>query len=327
MSRKTMREHLIERFGKKDNFLSYTPPLPNSLNIELNNTCNHKCVFCPYHGKYKTWNAKPSMLKFDFVKKILDEAKKNGIGSKEIGFYLCGEVFLHPDFVDIVAYAKKLGFKYTFITTNGALATPEKLKALLDAGIDSIRFSVNAADRETYKFIHGVDDFDKVINNITFLHNYIEQNNLNIATSISCVVSKKQGNEIVERMRDLFSDKVDDILFIPIILDKLSDMCKAKEEFGESDLDDRVLNKSYKCPILFNTMYINSEGCVVPCCDAPYTNYYVYDLKKKFDLKEAWYSDGYRRLRSIFIDDADDSGTICKDCILRYKGVGRLSME
>lgn len=327
MSKQTMREHMQERFGKKDNVLSYNPPLPNSLNIEINNTCNHKCEFCGFHGKYKTWKFKPSMMKLDFVKKILDEAKRVGIGEKEVGFYLCGEVFLHPDFPEIVSYAKKLGFKYTFITTNGALATTEKMKAVLDAGLDSIRFSINAADRDMYKTIHGVDDFDAVVNNINFMNEYIKKNNLNVATSISCVVTKKQGPDLQEKMKQLFKDKVDDILFIPVILYKLSDMDKAKEEFGVYDKGDMILNKSFKCPILFNTMYINSEGHVIPCCDAPYEDYYVYDLNKKMDLEEAWYSEGYQRLRSIFIDDKEDEGTICQRCILRYKGAERLSMD
>ena len=327
MSKQTMREHMKERFGKINNDLSYSPPLPNSLNIELNNVCNQKCEFCGYHGKYKTWDFEPSMLKLDFVKEILKEAKRVGIGEKEVGFYLSGEVFLYPDFAEVVAYTKALGFKYTFITSNGALATPERIKAVLDAGLDSIRFSVNAADRETYKTIHGSDDFDAVVRNITFMHDYIQENNLNVATSISCVVTKKQGPDLQQKVRELFADKVDDILFIPVMLDNLSDMDKAKEEFGVYDQGEMVLNKEFKCPILFNTMYINSDGHVIPCCNAPYTDYYVYDLNKKLDLEEAWYSDGYKRLRQIFIDDADDKGTICEKCILRFKGAERLSMD
>ncbi|WP_051688639.1 radical SAM/SPASM domain-containing protein [Butyrivibrio sp. AE2032] len=327
MSKQTMREHMNERFGKKNNVLSYYPPLPNSLNIELNNTCNQKCEFCGFHGKYKSWDFVPSRLSFDFVKRILEEAKRLGIGEKEVGFYLSGEVFLYPDFPEVIRYAKNLGFKYTFITTNGAFATPDKAKAVLDAGLDSIRFSVNAADREMYRTIHGTDDFDEVVKNITFIHDYIQDHNLNVATSISCVVTKKQGPNLKDEIKKIFIDKVDDILFIPVILSKLSDMKNAKEEFGINNDENMIINKDYKCPILFNTMYINSDGYVIPCCDAPYSQYYVYDLNKKLDLEEAWYSEGYQRLREIFVDNADDTGTICADCILRYKGVEGLSID
>lgn len=320
-----MRQHMKERFGKSENDLSYHPPLPNSLNIELNNTCNHKCEFCAYHGKYKTWNSTPSVLKVEFVKNVLEEAKKNGIGEKEVGFYLSGEVFLYSHLAEVISYAKSLDFKYTFITTNGALATPVKMKEVLDAGLDSVRFSVNAADREMYRMLHGTDDFDTVVNNITFANRYIKENKLNVSTSISCVVTKKQGVDLQERMRQLFADKVDDILFIPVILNHLSDMEKAGEEFSLHSVEF-ACDTSFVCPILFNTMYINSDGHVIPCCEAPYTDYYVYDLNEKMDLKEAWYSEGYQKLRSIFIEHEDDNGTICEGCILRCKGLSAVGL-
>lgn len=141
----TMKEHMKNRFGGDSN-ISLNPPLPESLNIELNNTCNHKCVFCPLHGPYVP-NLKPFVMDFDFVKKILLQAKELGIGRKELGFYLAGEVFLYKQFAQVIRFAKELGFTYTFITTNGALANPKIMKEVIDAGLDSIRFSVNASDR------------------------------------------------------------------------------------------------------------------------------------------------------------------------------------
>ena len=47
---KVMRKHMQERLGKV-NYYELYPPLPQNLNIELNNTCNQKCVFCSFHGK------------------------------------------------------------------------------------------------------------------------------------------------------------------------------------------------------------------------------------------------------------------------------------
>lgn len=49
-----------------------------------------------------------------------------------------------------------------YLTSNGSLATPERIRAVIDAGLDSLKFSVNAPQRKLYAFIHGHDDFDKV---------------------------------------------------------------------------------------------------------------------------------------------------------------------
>ena len=167
MKENIMREHYLEKFSRTDNF-SINPPLPHSLNIELNNSCNQKCIFCIYHGKYAQTCLKPGVLEFDFVKQLLDQAAEKGIGKKELGFYIAGEPFLYPKLGDVISYAKKLGFPYVYLTTNGAYAKPEKIKEVVDAGLDSIRFSVNASDKDMYKEIHGTDDFDVVLENISF---------------------------------------------------------------------------------------------------------------------------------------------------------------
>ena len=53
-----------------------------------------------------------------------------------------------------------------YITTNGALAQPDRIRYLAELGLNSIKYSVNASTRETYKKIHGKDDFETVRNNI-----------------------------------------------------------------------------------------------------------------------------------------------------------------
>jgi MoaA/NifB/PqqE/SkfB family radical SAM enzyme len=263
----------------------------------------------------------------DMAKKLLDEAKRLGIGEKEVGFYMSGEVFLHKDFSDIVRYAKSLGFKYTFITTNGSLATPDNMKAVLDAGIDSIRFSINAADRQSYAEIHGRDDFDTVCSNLEFMRNYIESNSLNVSTSISCVVTKSNLG-IREEFKNKFSHFVDEILFIPIVFKGLKCNEKFIRENQIIDDADIKINPDFICPVLFDTMYITANLEVIPCCYAPnYEDCVFYDLNEYFDLEKAWNSEMYKLYRNIFLSKDSDDGTICKDCVLRKQGAGRYMLE
>lgn len=323
--KKIMQEHMRERLGKVFH-PQMNPPLPGSLNIELNNTCNQKCVFCPFHGKYARKKIQPAILTQDFVKKLLKQAWELRIGRKEVGFYIAGEALLYPGYAEIVAYAKDLGFPYVFLTTNGALAEAEKMKAIIDAGLDSIRFSVNAADSKTYEELHGRDDFEKVLANIKFMHKYIIENDIDIATSLSCVITKKtQGIE--KRMKQIFSEYVDDMVFIPVILERLKNMKELKELYEVISDDGVEINTSWVCPVLFDTMYINALGQAVPCCNAYDDDVFFFDLKEDHDLTKAWHSDGYQRYRSIFLEQADDEGTICQKCLLRKKGVDRLLYE
>ncbi len=324
MSKKVMKEHMKERFGIVNHYCRI-PPLPQSLNIELNNTCNQKCVFCPYHGEYAINKVEPAALSIEFVKKILRVAWEKGIGKKEIGFYLAGEVFLYKDLIEVIKYSKQLGFSYTFITTNGTLANYDKIDALIDAGLDSIRFSVNAGDSETYRMIHKTDDFEIVKKNIEYIVNQRNIRNSDLAISLSCVVTKKT-QYVIEDVKKVFGDLVDDILFIPIILSGLKDIEEMKREYQIYE-DSDTIDESFVCPMLFDTMYINAFGKVVPCCDAYHDDVEFYDLKKELDLVKAWECDKYKLYRSFFLDGVSDEGTICEKCILRRKGIKRFSID
>ena len=325
MKENVMREHYIEKFSRVDNFL-LNPSLPYSLNIELNNSCNQKCVFCAFHGKYAQTCLKPGILEFEFVKQLLDQAMEKGIGKKELGFYLAGEPFLYSKLADVISYAKKLGFPYVFLTTNGVFAKPDKIKEVVDAGLDSIRFSVNASDKNMYKELHGTDDFNVVLENIKFLDKYKKDSGSNIAISLSCVLTKKTLG-IQNEIKNIFSEYVDDILFAPVDLSRFENEHILKSEYGIEEYKSKEIDHSIICPVLFNNMYVNALGQIVPCCVAYDKDVYFADLYKDDDLTKAWYSKGYTEYRKIFLEGNSDSGTICENCFYRMYGVEGFVMD
>ena len=79
--------------------------------------------------------------------------------------------------------------------------------------------------------------------------------------------------------------------------------------------------------MLFDTMYINANMEVVPCCEAYDTDCVFYDLNKDFSLANAWNSSRYQQYRNIFLNHEEGVGTICEKCTLRMKGVQRLTMN
>ena len=93
-------------------------------------------------------------------------------GAREIGLFTGAEPLTCKWLDEYIEYSVSLGYEYTYISTNGALGNPEKYKRLLDAGLNSIKFSVNAGNRSSYKRVHGRDDFEKIIENIRFVANY-----------------------------------------------------------------------------------------------------------------------------------------------------------
>lgn len=139
------------------------PPMPKNMMVELSNVCNHACLFCTSPNMTR----KISRIDSGLLKRIMRDARDSGV--EEIGFYTTGEPFMHKSLESFVHDASELGFSYIYISTNGALATPERAKRVMDAGLNSIKFSINADSRETYKLIHGSDDWNKVMANLKFI--------------------------------------------------------------------------------------------------------------------------------------------------------------
>lgn len=308
-----MREHYEDRYKGFTKEMTEDIQMPSSLNVELNSTCNYQCIFCPYHSKHSSLEHSSSVMSVRMAKAILSEAYKLGIGRKEVGLYISGEPFLHPHLIEIIRFAKSLGFGYVYLTTNGALAFPDKIYDAIEAGLDSIRFSVNAAERETYLVMHGRDEFEKVKNGIISLCRYREKNKIDISISISCVITKQTQN-ITEMMKDLFGKYVDDIIFFPVIRNDCfrdsTDDIFFKEQ--NQSADDEFI-----CKALFDSMYINANAEVLVCCDSCAMGKYVVAKYGEASLSDIWNMPLYRKYRSLYTEHQSLEGTICENCNTR----------
>ena len=65
----------------------------------------------------------------------------------------------------MVRYLKDRGV-YVLFNTNGTLLTEKNGQALMDAGLDEMRVSVDAADATAFEMVRGKDMFDRIIKNL-----------------------------------------------------------------------------------------------------------------------------------------------------------------
>lgn len=135
------------------------PRLPYVISLEPTNLCNLRCIMCP-SPTLKAQRGTMSMSLFD---KILREAVAGGV--HRFRFVGLGEPTLHPELPEMVRRAHRAGL-YTEISTNATLLTPDLSKALLDAGLSEIAFSLDTADAAEYERIRKGARYDDVMRNI-----------------------------------------------------------------------------------------------------------------------------------------------------------------
>jgi uncharacterized Fe-S cluster-containing radical SAM superfamily protein len=133
-------------------FLQEVCPPPPSIKTETSNRCNYKCSFCSLRTRENPGAEDMPWESLDHVMKIT-----RGAGVGEWGCFYLGEATMAPDLLlREVKRAKELGFPYVFLTTNGSLLTPGLTRDLMAAGLDSLKFSINAKDDAQFEEVMGV---------------------------------------------------------------------------------------------------------------------------------------------------------------------------
>lgn len=287
------------------------PPCPRAVKIELTARCDFKCWFCATGKKLR----EERDMDFQLLTRVLADLREAGV--EEIGLFYLGESFLYKRLPDAIRLTKEMGFPYTFLTTNGRLATPDRVRACIDAGLDSLKFSFNFSSPAQFKDMTQVDAFDTVVNNI--IHARRIRDEIEASSDHRCglyVSSILYDGAQRERMRDaiaLVIDHVDEHYFLPLY----SQAGLTGGERGTKPLAGNpgrigALRDPVPCWSLFTEARITYDGYLSACCFDHDGRFRMGDLKQA-QFMDAWHSPLFRRLRDAHLA-GDVAGTACEKC-------------
>ncbi len=128
--------------------------------LELTNKCNERCAFC-YSISFDSTTGKTrslSRLSGDEWKSCLDSIVDGGASAVD---FSGGEPTLHPDFKEVLQYAKDKGL-YTIVSTNGATFYNNRIRESLDENADCVALSMHGVGNvhDEIKKLEG--SYDKV---------------------------------------------------------------------------------------------------------------------------------------------------------------------
>ena len=297
-----LQERVFLKKADRNELYSLEPPFPyTNFLLELSNACNHKCLFCA-HQKMKR---KVGRMNPEMAESVLRQAYE--LGTREVGLYATGEPFIVPELAQYVKMAKDIGYTYVYLTSNGALATPERIREVVDAGIDSIKFSINAPERKMYEFIHGRDDFDTVFEHLVYLNQYRKESGRNYKIYITGILTR-----YTEHMRDDYFK----------IFDGLADQIVFKDVYNQGGYMpeiDYLLRCTHdtevmrRCNLPFDALCVTCEG-YLSVENADFENMLIVADLNKVSLIEGWYGEKMKVIRLKFMDD-NLEGTVCAGCV------------
>ena len=297
---------------------SVTPPPPKSVKIELVARCNYKCQYCAIC--YRNGSSTNDMDETLF-RRITREMVELGV--EEIGLFYIGESFLSPDYlVRSIRYLKDvLRVPYVFLTSNASVASPKAVSQCMASGLDSLKWSCNAANPEQFSELMGVNVslYESALYNIKKAKETRDDNGYKTGLYASSVKYNDRQLLLAEKvLNERVIPYVDEHYWLPLYT--AGGQAKDKEkELGMRPIagnTGRLDNPAEPIPcwVLFTGAHIRNDGTMTACCLDGTGNWQVGDLKTQ-SFMDAWHSNEFQNLRQAHLN-MDITGTKCEKCVL-----------
>lgn len=264
-----MKAKVEDHYSKSRQPLHSIVPLevPLSFNIEPATFCNLKCNFCIYSCPREEILKGGHFFKymnnetFELIFQQLCEFKKP---IKCVAFIGTGEPLLHRKLPEMIARIKKAGIaERILIVTNGTLLKRELTLQLLEAGVDTIKISVNGLNAEDYLHNCGVKiNYESFLQELSFLYEHKGACEVFIKTLTSVL-----GERDEQEFYDLFGNVCDKICVertMPYFSQINYDTIISNEKNPTSRYAS-VLSRVKVCAAPFMRMGVRVDGNVTLC--------------------------------------------------------------
>jgi MoaA/NifB/PqqE/SkfB family radical SAM enzyme len=131
---------------------------PVCLYLETTNRCNLLCTTCP--RTYEELEP-PADMSWDLFTSIVDQLP----GLQRAVLHGVGEPMLVKNLAAMVRYLKDRGV-YVLFNTNGTVLTEKSGRAMIEAGLDELRVSLDASNAVSYRAVRGKNYFDRILRNV-----------------------------------------------------------------------------------------------------------------------------------------------------------------
>jgi radical SAM protein with 4Fe4S-binding SPASM domain len=274
--------------------------LPKNLYVESTNRCNLKCKTCiQYRGNWEP-QRDLSLAELVMITDQLPELEWTALHG-------IGEPLLNPALPDMIRHLKNRQV-VVCLNSNGILLDEIHQNALIDAGLDELRISLDAASAEDYKAVRNSDKFDRIISNLRTFSNQLKlRTRSNPKISLWYLGNTENISELPEFLRLAASLEVDEVYLQRLVYfqdDEGYGLARAEKTLADSNaaavefiqksqdlasqlgiqfrasglnsplqsLKENSNNQSpwTKCYRPTTLMYITANGNVLPCCISPF---------------------------------------------------------
>lgn len=278
----------------------HTAEYPPLVQIEPASVCNYRCVFC-YQTDERLSNRKHGhmgMMKLDSFKSIIDQIEGNVEG---VTLASRGEPTVNKKLPEMLAYmsGKFLAAK---INTNAYLLDEKMSHAILQADLQTLVFSADAATEPLYSKLRVNGNLDRVVKNVERFHDIKEQHysGSKLITRVSGV--RFHGDQNMEEMEQFWNRYVDQVAFV--------DYNPWENVY---DADKKGIDTP--CSDLWRRLFVWWDGKVAPC-DVDYLTTLCDETLLNSSISEIWNGNTYNTLRQKHLEGERQKQEPCSRCVV-----------
>jgi radical SAM protein with 4Fe4S-binding SPASM domain len=271
------------------------PRIPEIVQIEATNICNAKCTFCPRDDMKR----RQGIMDMALYRKIVDECASLGVGHLRMHNY--GEAFVDKRLPEKIAYAKSKGIPEVGVITNGSLLGPDVARAVIEAGLDAVNISLDAAGKETFESTRLGLKYDKVMANVEGL------------VRIRGELGRARPKLILSFVRQ--DNSAEEQAFIDH-WSAVADKIHITELHNWAGTLKRRADGNFPCYRQWLTFTVLWDGRVSLCCADLDGQVVLGDVGTQ-TIADIWNDDAYRRVRRQQLETGGPA--ICRNCDLPAK--------
>lgn len=291
-------EHKESSYGIRPQALEF----PMMCVISFTYVCNARCPNCPYtNSEIRSDYKDRPFMRDDTFRLIADQCGQYGAWVRISGG---GEPMLHPQAVELMEYAKKVGAKVGLIT-NGSRFTEESSSRLLAANVDMIEFSVDAADKMSYDRVRPGLEWETLVANVKRVSALRDQ--LKSQTKIIASGVNQDGIDIDE-VAAFWEPFVDNFQKRKYLTWGINDPARSADPTPYLPPEERI-----PCPFIFERLNIDSRGKIMVC---GYDIAAVTDMGNVHEksIREIWKGKGFEQYRQKHLAGRGCDLELCRQC-------------
>ena len=293
--------------------------MPYRYNIDPTNVCNLRCPVCP--TGLGILGREQGMIDFEDYQAVVDQIAKYAY---VLELYNWGEPFLHPRIFDMVRYAHDRRVSVR-LSSNMNRFSGDMAEKTVSSGLDRLIVSVDGSTQEAYEKYRRGGNLQRVLDNVKMLVAEKRRQKSRYPFILMRMLINRHNEHQVEDVRKIaetigvdafstgafFIDTTDE--------DQIEEWLPTDESQSYYRYSDQLENV-WHCSDLWESMTINWDGGVAPCC---WLHHKEHDFGNAFEepISEIWNNPFYLTSRRVFNrkPPLDGNETICMTCKGRPK--------